>query len=156
VRLIGIFLDEYHVAADHTGRVRAAVTRFVGQSLSARDLVAVMRPLDSLFAIRLTRDRDAILDAVARFEGRQGDYAPRTSYERNFMAGAPARVEQLRAQVATSALNALASHLGNLNPGARKTLIVVSEGLPRVDRRRGLESLPTLETVTRSANQYNV
>jgi VWFA-related protein len=136
--------------------VRAAVTRFVSQSLAAHDLVVVMRPLDSLFAIRLTRDRDLMLDAIGRFEGRQADYGPRTSYERTFMVGTPARIEQLRAQVAVSALNALASHLGNLNRDARKTLIVVSEGLPRLDRRRGLESLPTLETVTRSANRYNV
>ena len=56
----------------------------------------------------------------------------------------------------TSALNALAVHLGSLNSEARKTLVVVSEGLPRVDRRRGLESLPTIDTVIRSANRSNV
>jgi VWFA-related protein len=156
VRLIGIFLDEYHVDAGNTARVRGAVTRFVSRSLDSRDLVVVMRPLDSLFAIRLTRDRSSILEAIGRFEGRSGDYAARTPYERSFMVGTPARIEQQRAQVATSALNALASHLGNLNRDARKTLIVVSEGLPRVDRRRGLESLPTLDTVIRSANRYNV
>lgn len=155
-RLVGIFLDEYHVSADNTARVRAAVTRFVEQSLSAQDLIVVMRPLDSLFAIRTTRDRDRIYDIVNSFAGRRGDYAPRDSYERNYMAGTPARIEQLRAQVATSAINALANHLGSLNADARKTLIVVSEGLPRLDRRRGLETLPTIETVTRSANRYNV
>jgi hypothetical protein len=32
----------------------------------------------------------------------------------------------------------------------------VSEDLPRADRRRGLEGLPTIDTVTRSANRYNV
>ena len=155
-RLVGIFLDEYHVSADRSARVREAVTRFVDRSLSAQDLIVVMRPLDSLLAIRLTRDRDLIHGVIDRFEGRQGDYAPRNGYERNYMAGAPARIEQLRAQVATSALNALANHLGSLNGDARKTLIVVSEGLPRVDRRRGLESLPTIDTVTRSANRHNV
>jgi VWFA-related protein len=155
-RLVGMFLDEYHVSADGSARVRAAVNRFVEQSLSAQDLIVVMRPLDSLFAIRMTRDRDRIREAVDSFEGRRGDYTPRNSYERNYMAGTAARIEQLRAQVATSALNALANHLGSLNGDARKTLIVVSEGLPRVDRRRGLESLPTLDTVTRSANRHNV
>src|SRR5207247_1369916 len=39
---------------------------------------------------------------------------------------------------------------------ARKTLVVVSEDLPRVDRRRGFEALPTTDTVTRSAARHNV
>src|SRR4029077_6932285 len=82
-RLVGIFLDEYHVSADRSARVRAAVTRFVDQSLSAQDLIVVMRPLDSLLSIRLTRDRDMIHEVIARFEGRQGDYTPRNGYERN-------------------------------------------------------------------------
>lgn len=155
-RLVAIFLDEYHVSAAHTERVRMALARFVAESLAPQDLLVVMRPLDSLFTIRLTRDRDRILGAIETFSGRQGDYTPRNSYERIYFAGTPPRIEQLRAQVTTSALNALAIHVGNLNSDARKTLIIVSEGVPRVDRRRGLEALPTLETVTRSANRYNV
>ena len=71
------------------------------------------------------------------------------------MAGTPARIDQVRAQVTTSALNALALHLGSLNDG-RKSVVVVSEGLPRADRRRGLESLPTIDSVIRSANRSNV
>src|SRR5205823_1119624 len=123
-RLVGMFLDDYHVSAENSARVRSAVTRFVEQSLSPQDLVVVMRPLDSLFGIRLTRDRDLVREVVGRFEGRRGDYTPGSSYERNYMAGTTARIEQLRAQVATSALNALANHLGSLNGDARKTLIV--------------------------------
>ena len=67
-----------------------------------------------------------------------------------------ARIDQIRAQVTTSALNALAIHLGSLGNETRKTLIVVSEGLPRVDRRRGLESLPTIDGVIRAANRSMV
>lgn len=155
-RIVGIFLDEYHVDRDRTERVRTAVATFVDQFLSPHDLVVVMRPLDSVFTIRVTRDRARIHQAIDRFEGRQGDYTARNGYERNYMAGTAARIEQLRAQVAMSALNALATHLGSLNGDVRKTLVVVSEGLPSVDRRRGLETLPTLDTVMRSANRFNV
>src|SRR5262249_28600223 len=46
-------------------------------------------------------------------------------------------------------------HLGNLN-GARKTLLLVSEGFEPPVRSRTEDPLPTLETVIRSANQGNV
>ena len=134
-------------------RVRTALLRFVDEYLAPRDLLVVMRPLDSLFTIRLTRDRDRSRQAILDFSGRQGDYTPRNNYERNYIAGTPARIEQLRAQVTTSALNALALHVGHLDSDARKTLIIVSEDLPRADRRRGLEGLPTIDTVARSANR---
>ena len=137
-------------------RVRDALTRFVDETLGPRDLLAVMRPLDSIFAIQMTRDRGQVRERLDAFEGRKADYTPRNAYERNYFAGTPARIDQVRAQVTTSALNALAVHLGSLNNEARKTLVVVSEGLPRVDRRRGLESLPTIDSVIRSANRSNV
>src|SRR5258706_14410074 len=47
-RLVAVFLDEYHVGKAATARVREAMTRFVEQDLAPRDLVVVMRPLDSL------------------------------------------------------------------------------------------------------------
>ena len=152
-RLFAIFLDEYHVSAANSTRVRNALSRFVDETLGPRDLLAVMRPLDSIFAIQMTRDRARARELLAAFEGRRGDYTPRNAYERNYFAGTPARIDQVRAQVTTSALNALAVHLGSLNNETRKTLVVVSEGLPRVDRRRGLESLPTIDSVIRSANR---
>jgi VWFA-related protein len=155
-RLVAVFLDDYHVSAANSAVVRTALLRFVEEYLAPRDLLVVMRPLDSLFTIRLTRDRDRNRKAILDFSGRQGDYMPRNNYERNYIAGAPARIEQLRAQVTTSALNALALHVGNLDSDARKTLIIVSESLPSADRRRGLEGLPTIDTVARSANRYNV
>jgi VWFA-related protein len=155
-RLFAIFLDEYHVSAANSIRVREALTRFVDETLGPRDLLAVMRPLDSIFGIQMTRDRGPVRELLRAFDGRKGDYAARNAYERNYFAGTPARIDQIRAQVTTSALNALAVHLGSLNDQARKTLVVVSEGLPRLDRRRGLESLPTIDSVIRSANRSNV
>jgi len=57
--------------------------------------------------------------------------------------------------VAWSALNALAVHMGSL-ADRRKALLVVTEGIGQVERRRGQEFLPTLDTVIRSANRANV
>lgn len=155
-RLFAIFLDEYHVASGaETDRVRDTLTRFVDRDVSPRDLIVVMKPLDSLFAIRLTRDRDAVRRAIESFEGRKGDYAPRNAYERDYIAGTPARIDVARAQVALSAINALAVHLGSLTD-RRKTLIVATDTVGRADRRRGQEGLPTVDTIIRSANRSNV
>ena len=155
-RLFAIFLDEYHVASGaETDRVRDTLTRFVDRDVSPRDLIVVMKPLDSLFAIRLTRDREAVRRAIESFEGRKGDYAPRNGYERDYIAATPARIEVARTQVALSAINALAVHLGSLTD-RRKTLIVATAAVGRADRRRGQEFLPTLDTIIRSANRSNV
>ena len=162
-RRFAIFLDEYHIspgaAAD---RVREALTRFVDRALAPDDLLVVMKPLDSLFAIHLTTDRELARRAIAGFEGRKGDYEARNAYERNYIAGTPARIEAARAQVALSAMNALAIQLGadgagpvDAAQGGRKTLIVATEGVGRADRRRG-QDLPTFDTVGRSANRSTV
>src|SRR5437016_280042 len=112
-RLVAVFLDEYHVGAESTDRVREALSQFV-EGLTPADQLVVMRPLDSLFTIHLTTDRQAARQAIAAFEGRKGALEPRNAYERNFIAGSPARIEAARAQVALSAINALAVHLGSL------------------------------------------
>src|SRR6266851_239408 len=154
-RLFAIFLDEYHVTGANTDRVREALVRFLDRDVAPRDLVVVMKPLDSLFEIRLTRDREAVRRAILSFEGRKGEYEPRNAYERDYIAGTPARIDVARNQVALSAINALAVHLGSL-ADRRKTLIVATEGVGRSERRRGQEYLPTLETISRSANRSNV
>ena len=156
VRLFAIYLDEYHItpgaAAD---RARAAIARFIDHDLGPRDLLVVMKPLDSLFAIRLTYDRADAHRTLDAFAGRKGDYAPKNTYERDFMAGTPAAVEQMRMQVTVSALNALAIHLGWASHDARKSLVIVSEGFDSTLHRRGM-SVPTLEHVVQSANRANV
>jgi VWFA-related protein len=155
-RLFAIFLDEYHVASGvETDRVRDTLTRFVDRDVSPRDLIVVMKPLDSLLAIRMTRDREAARRAIESFEGRKGDYEPRNAYERDYIAGTPVRIDQARSQVALSAINALAVHLGSLTD-RRKTLIVAADTVGRTDRRRGQEYLPTIDTIIRSANRSNV
>jgi VWFA-related protein len=155
-RLIAIFLDEFHVTpGSGADRVREALVRFVKEDLGPDDLIVVLKPLDSLLDIRLTRDRSAAIHAIESFDPRRGDYAPRTTFERNFIAGAPARIESARAQIAASSLDALATHLGQFSP-ARKTLIVVSEGFARSMRRRGDDLLPSVESVVAAANRAHV
>jgi VWFA-related protein len=155
-RLFAIFLDEYHVASGaDSERVRATLTRFVDRDLIPGDLLVVMKPLDSILAIRLTRDRESARRAIESFEGRKGDYTARNAYERDFIAGTPARIDAARSQVALSAINALAVHLGSLTD-RRKTLIVATESVGHADHRRGQEYLPTIDTIIRSANRSNV
>jgi VWFA-related protein len=154
-RVFALFLDEYHVTPGNAGRARAAVAQFIEHEVGPGDLIVAMKPLDSLLTIRLAPDRDAARRSLESFEGRKGDYEPRNSYERNYFAGAPARIESARNQVALSALNALAVHMGTL-ADRRKTLVVVAEGIGHPDRRRGQEFLPSLDTVIRSANRGNV
>jgi VWFA-related protein len=155
-RLFAIFLDDYHVEGGaNAERLRTSLLDFIDSAIEPRDLLVVVRPLDSLLTLRLTRDRDAARQAIDGFAGRKGDYEPRNAYERDYIAGTPPRIEAARNQVALSAINALAIHLGSLSD-RRKTLIVASEGVGRVDRRRGQEYLPTLDTIVRSANRSNV
>jgi VWFA-related protein len=155
-RLFAIFLDEYHVTSGAAAdRVREALLQFVDRDLSPRDLVVVMKPLESLFTIRLTRDRSAVRRAIETFDGRKGQYEARNAYERDYIAGTPARIDAARNQVVLSAINALVLHLGSLSD-RRKALVIVSEGVGRPDRRRGQEYLPTPDSLIRAANRSNV
>jgi VWFA-related protein len=154
-RVFGVLLDEYHVSpGPAVEKLRDLLTRFVEQALGPRDLVVLVRPLDSLLTLKATDDRTALLGAIRSFEGRKGDYEPRGTFERNYMAGTPARVEAMRSQIATSALNALAAHLGSLGE-QRKSILLVSEGLPQAAGRRDME-LPTVDTFIRTANRGSV
>ena len=68
-RRIAILLDEFHVDASDTARVRDAVTRFVTERLRPDEAVVVLKPLDSLPAIRLTDVSPAALGYVLDREG---------------------------------------------------------------------------------------
>jgi hypothetical protein len=65
-RLIAIFLDDYHVEAADSARVRAALTQFVDSGLRPNDLVAVMKPLDSQKAIEARSGRRSRRSKAAR------------------------------------------------------------------------------------------
>jgi VWFA-related protein len=153
-RFVAVYMDEYHVSSGASAeRARDVAASLINRHLAADDLLAVVKPLDSLVGIRLTHERQTALDAIAAFEGRRGQYTPRTLFEKYFFASDPERVEAARGQIATSALGALVSHLGELGEG-RKALVVVSEGFGRGPRRRDGSS--SLTALTRSASRAGV
>ncbi len=145
-RALAIFLDEYHVqAGEATTRAKAALEHFVTTSLRDGDTVAIMKPLDPLRGIALTQDRNALLQAISTFEGRKGDYAARSTFEGNIISRDPRTADVSRAQVVSSALQALAARLGEQQRG-RKALVLVSEGFASA----------TLRAVVFAANRNEV
>jgi len=153
-RRLAILLDEFHVDAADTHRVRAALTAFADEQLRADDMVVVLKPLDSLPSIRLSNDRDAIRKSIAAFEGRKGDYTPRTPLEEEAIGRAPALAERARAQVVVSALRALAARLGAA--AGRSAILLVSEGFTQSPDMMPARTLPDLGIVERFANRYDV
>ena len=152
-RIFAIFLDEYHVAAgEGAEQARTLLAEFLDRTLGPRDMLLVVKPLDSLLTLRATRDRTAARGAITQFEGRKDSYEPRSALEASITAGDRARTDAIRVQVVTSALNAIAQHLGRLSV-SRKALIVVTEGFAAPARRRGEGALPTIDSVIRSANR---
>lgn len=156
-RIVGIYLDEYHLASgDAFERVRARLSAFVRSELGPRDLVVIARPLDGLSRLRLTTDRAAAADTIERARARVDDYAPASDFERQFIAGAPDRIDDTRRQLTWAGLDALVSHLGRM-PAGRKTLLVLSDGvsLGRGSLRRdGVMVGP--EQLARAANRSRV
>jgi hypothetical protein len=130
------------------------VTRFVDERLRPDDSAVVLKPLDSLPAIRLTADRAGLRTAIASFEGRKGNLAPRSKLEEETLGRAPALVESGRSQVVLSALRALAGQLGAA-PG-RSAILLVSEGFAPPTRRLNARGLPDIGIVERFANRYDV
>jgi hypothetical protein len=115
----------------------------------------ILKPLDPLTTIRLRADRNALLSATATFEGRKGNFEPRSPLEEETLGRAPALVEAGRAQVVLSGLRALATQLG-ASPG-RSAILLVSEGFTRQPSRRlTVRGLPDAAAVERFANRYDV
>jgi VWFA-related protein len=153
-RRLALLLDEFHVSEAAAPQVREALTAFVDQQLRPDDLLVVFKPLDSIPSIRLTNDREEIRAAIASFDGRAGNYVPRTALEEQTVGRSPALAEAARAQIVLSALRALATRLGGV--AGRSAIVLVSEGLPQVSRTMAIRSLPDLDMVERFANRYNV
>jgi VWFA-related protein len=154
-RVFAFFLDEFHVspgaAAD---RARAAVAAFVDEKLRPQDLAVVMKPLDPVTSIRFTRDRAVLQGAIAGFDGRKGEYAPRTPFEAQFIGRAPAAVARARRQIVTAGLRELTIRLGDLKAD-RAVLVLVSEGFARdtpAPRSRGAD----LHGVVRASSRFNL
>jgi VWFA-related protein len=129
VRLFVIFLDDYHIdkLPSITIPLRRDLSAFINR-LQPTDLVAIVDPLTPADTMTFTRDKQAMLDVIRTFEGRQGEIFPvRSAVEEAQLQSGD--VVRLRAQVTLSALASDAIRLGGLREG-RKTIIFVSQGPP--------------------------
>jgi len=151
VRVFLIFWDEYHIGRFASAiQARRALTDFVTSAFGPTDLVALMDPLLPTDAIRWTRNRTDLSQAIQKLEGRYRVYMPVRSvleeaqlYRRD--------VERLRSEVTVSAMKSAASYLGGLREG-RKAIVFVSEGLPWLDRN---DEASLIQDLVRTANDNN-
>jgi len=127
VRVIVVFLDDYHTRLGNSMVVREKLARFV-RTLNPRDLVALMTPLMSTAAVTFSRNHDATARQIMAFSGRKYNYTPLNAAEEVYRYMQPAQIELLRNQIVTSALEGLCVYLGTLREG-RKTIVYVSEGM---------------------------
>lgn len=155
-RLFAIVLDEYHVTPGPSAdRVRDALVRFVREDLRPGDQVIVLKPLDSLVSVSLTSDREMAARIIEGFTPRRGDYRAVSTFEQEFIAGAPARIDVARAQIVTSLMNGVLTNFGRYEAG-RKTLVLFSEGFVAVSGRSRGESSSTVPTMVAAANRARV
>jgi len=127
VRVIVIFLDDYHTRLLNSMAVREKLARFV-RELNPRDVVALMTPLLPTAGITFSRNHDATARQIMAFQGRKFDYTIKHPVEEIYMYMQPPQIEMLRNQIVTSALEGLCVYMGTLREG-RKTILYVSEGL---------------------------
>jgi VWFA-related protein len=156
-RVFGFYLDEFHVTAGPGADLaRKAITQFVEEWLRPQDLAFVMRPLDSLNAVRFSRDRALLHGSIDAFAGRKGDYTPRTRFEELYIGRAPATVAAARRQIVVSGLREMVMRLGELQAD-RAVIVLVSEGFPR-DALPPLRSLrfPGFDGLARASSRFHV
>ena len=127
VRVFVIFLDDYHVRFGNAVRARRMLIDFLQNDLIETDLVGVMNPLMPLEAVRLTRNHQAVINAVNDFRGMKYNYEIRNNFEAAYNMYPTEVVERIRNNVSLSALRGLMIYLGGLREG-RKSVLVVSEG----------------------------
>ncbi len=127
VRVFVIFLDDYHVREGNSIRARRMLVDFIENDLISTDLVGVMYPLMPVSEVRLTRNHEAVINAVRQFRGVKYDYEVRNLYEARYNMYPTTIVERVRNEVSLSALRGLMTMLGGLREG-RKSVLLVSEG----------------------------
>ena len=156
VRLLVIFIDDYHLRASPLDdvRLRHDLVRFIKEQMRPLDLLAVMGPLTPLSDLGLTRDMSALLKRVNGLEGRLGGFVPpRSVVEEAQMRLGAADLIRIRAQISLSALESLVVHLGGLRDG-RKSVLFVSQGPPLLTSSVDLHG--ELREVIAAANRNNV
>ena len=127
VRLVTVFLDDYHTRRSNAMAVREKVAKFVTE-LDPRDMVAVLYPLTPTLGITFSRDHEGIANAIRKFDGRKYDYKPVYPQEQIYHRLSRAQIEELRNSIVIDALEGLCVYLGTLRQG-RKTVLMVSEGM---------------------------
>ena len=127
VRLFVLLLDDYHVRRGNDMAVRRPLIEFVTTQLAPQDMVAIMYPLTPVSALTFTRNRDSMIAAINKFEGRKGLYEPRNEFEERYAYYPVQTVEKIRNDVTMGALKGAAVRLGGMRDG-RKSIIFVSEG----------------------------
>jgi VWFA-related protein len=128
VRVVVIFLDDYHVRLANSLGIRPPLEKFLQTSIGPNDMVAVMYPLTPVEDLSFTRNVDSVISAIENFQGRKYDYTPKNQFEENYARYPAQAVEDIRNQVVMGALRGLAVRLGSMRQG-RKEVIYVSEGL---------------------------
>lgn len=128
VRVFAFLLDDYHVRRSNSIAIREPLIKFIQTQIRPADMMAVMYPLTPAGDLSFTRDPNAVISAIERFDGRKYDYRPRNQFEQNYMRYPTEIVERIRNDVVMGALRGLSVRLGSLREG-RKTIIFVSEGL---------------------------
>jgi VWFA-related protein len=127
VRVIVIYLDDYHTRLGNSMAIRERLARFV-RGLNPRDLVALMTPLMTTAGVTFSRNHDATARQIMAFQGRKYDYTPRHPAEEVYQYLTAEQIEALRNQIVTTGLEGLCVYLGSVRDG-RKSVIYVSEGL---------------------------
>ena len=127
VRLFVMLLDDYHVRRGNDLAVKRPLIDFVQNQLAPQDMVAIMYPLTPVTALTFTRNRDSLVSAINKFEGRKGLYQPRNEFEERYSYYPAQTVENIRTDVTLGALRGAAVKLGGMREG-RKSIILVSEG----------------------------
>jgi VWFA-related protein len=151
VRVFLIFWDEYHIEQFSSAmRAREQLTRFVLESFGPTDLVGIMDQLTPMSAIRFTRDRRALAEAVHLLKGRRGVYIPTRSAVEDAHLRNAQDIERIRGQVTASALRSAVMYLGTMRQG-RKAIIFVSESLGRL----GQDGPRMVSDLIRTANDNN-
>jgi VWFA-related protein len=127
VRLITIFLDDYHTRLGNSMAIREKLAKFV-RELDPRDMVAIMYPLTPTLGVTFSRDHEGMAAAIMKFAGRKYDYKQLYPQEQVYNRLSPQQIEDLRNSIVIEALEGLNVYLGTLRQG-RKTVLFVSEGM---------------------------
>lgn len=127
VRLFVIYFDDYHVRRGSALAAKEPLIRFIRNQLGPMDIVGIMYPLTGFNEIGYTRNHEALIREIERWDGRKHDYQPRNEFEERYAYYPAETVERIRNQVSLSALRALVEGLGTKREG-RKSVILVSEG----------------------------